>query len=365
MTTNLRDDNGRIRYIDLMKGIAVLGVILHHTNLYLPENLDITLTCIRLPIFFFISGMFVKMARPTGQFLLKRFNRLIVPMVFFSLVYLAIVAAVPHLRDIHFSHAGDTVGDHHGLIYDLYIFFVVPANAPLWFLPCLFTATVILHFVIKACRRHSRILVPAAIAVLAAVGLFLARSHWSVVTHDFGNGPLNEFIRFTYRMHISESMIMLPVMYCGYLVAGAGLHERRPGRAVSAGLAVGALVMLILLPVPVMPSLHFHVWNPVMWLFSAAGIVLLMVVCMNVDHLPVVSYMGRYSLICLCVHNIIIALIEPFIYSHVTVNPEAATAAVTVAATLLLIEPCRRYLAPFTGGADLISLRPGLSKAPR
>lgn len=102
-----------------------------------------------------------------------------------------------------------------------------------------------------------------------------------------------------------------------------------------------------------------------MWLYSAAGIVLLMVVCMNVDHLPVVSYMGRYSLICLCVHNIIIALIEPFIYSHVTVNPEAATAAVTVAATLLLIEPCRRYLAPFTGGADLITRIPLLRPAAR
>ncbi len=365
MPTDTNDRTGRIEYLDIMKGIAMLFIIAIHVYSEAPRWLSHIANGVCVPMFFFISGMFVNGSAATGTFALRRFNRLIVPMMFFSLLYMAAAVVIPDFSVDVFKNAGNPVGRHQGLIYDLYTCIFNPTNVPLWFLPCLFISSMMLHVTLRHTRGRSPFIAPVVIAAATVAGLYASSAYRTMILHDFGHIMANELVRFLYRIHISEAMIMLPIMYCGYLASAAGLHKRRPGRMLSVCITAVALSLIIFMPIPAEYSLYVHIWPAYTWLIMISGIAAAVVVGMHARRLPVIGYMGRYSLICLCLHQIIIDIARPYITMWGIPFADAAIFAVTLSFTLLLIEPFRRYLAPFTGGADLISLRPGLSKAPR
>ena len=72
--------NGRIDYIDIIKGITIWGVVWFHT--YHPDWLTALLVN---SIFFFLSGIFFKREN-FWIFLRKKSSTLIVPFLFFYLV---------------------------------------------------------------------------------------------------------------------------------------------------------------------------------------------------------------------------------------------------------------------------------------
>ncbi|MDR2848600.1 MAG: acyltransferase [Bacteroidales bacterium] len=68
----------RIEYVDMLRGFAMLWVVCQHLEIYFgdPEG------NYRMPILFFISGAFFKL-RPTKEFVIRKINMNIVPLVFF------------------------------------------------------------------------------------------------------------------------------------------------------------------------------------------------------------------------------------------------------------------------------------------
>ncbi len=364
MPTDTNDITGRIEYLDIMKGIAMLIIITYHVYEG-PMWLVYISNGVCVPMFFFISGMFVNGSAATGTFALRRFNRLIVPMMFFSLLYMAAAVVIPDFSVDVFKNAGNPVGRHQGLIYDLYTCIFNPTNVPLWFLPCLFISSMMLHVTLRHTRGRSPFIAPVVIAAATVAGLYASSAYRTMILHDFGHIMANELVRFLYRIHISEAMIMLPIMYCGYLASAAGLHKRRPGRMLSVCITAVALSLIIFMPIPAEYSLYVHIWPAYTWLITISGIAAAVVIGMHARRLPVIHYMGRYSLICLCLHYIIIDGVKPYIFMLDIPFKGVIVLAVTLALTLLLIEPFRRYLAPFTGGADLISRIPLLRPAER
>jgi fucose 4-O-acetylase-like acetyltransferase len=121
-------DNERVDYIDLIKGITILGVIWVHTDCF-------PITTLVNTIFFFISGIFFKTS-DFRSFFIKKWKTLLLPFLFF---YFASVPFryIVNYWDFRTLSAFDW---HH--IFDL---FVVSArsdylyvNVPLWFLLSLF-----------------------------------------------------------------------------------------------------------------------------------------------------------------------------------------------------------------------------------
>lgn len=126
------DENGRVFWLDMTRVVAIFGVVLLHTaapSLYQfgriePEewhiaNIIDAFTRPAVPLFFMVSGALL-LERPIGLPQLKpRLMRLIVPLVAWSIIYLAARA----LADPNFNFIGGFLGAP-----------IVPTMYHLWFL---------------------------------------------------------------------------------------------------------------------------------------------------------------------------------------------------------------------------------------
>lgn len=122
----------RIEYIDLMKGICIILIILLHNQIYLSnDNINDILKNMRIPLYFCLSGLFFKEYNGFYDFIIRKFNKLIIPFIFFA----------------YFPYALCEIGlNYERSITTYLLMFIVPYNLPLWFLRCLFM-TYILYFI--------------------------------------------------------------------------------------------------------------------------------------------------------------------------------------------------------------------------
>lgn len=80
-TTNLIQKKERIEYIDLMKGICIILIILLHNNILFTENVNDMLKNMRIPLYFTLSGLFYKEYNGFYDFITRKFNKLIIPFI--------------------------------------------------------------------------------------------------------------------------------------------------------------------------------------------------------------------------------------------------------------------------------------------
>lgn len=129
-------ESKRIEYIDLMKGICIVLIILLHCGVtFSNEVLDSMFKCFRIPLYFFLSGLFFKEYGGFKDFCIRKVNKLLIPYVFFVYVpyaFIDVTSSYPHT-------------------FASYIFMLLePYNLPLWFLRCLFL-TYALYYVYHKC----------------------------------------------------------------------------------------------------------------------------------------------------------------------------------------------------------------------
>lgn len=71
-------NKNRIEYIDLMKGICIILIILLHNQIYSSnENINDILKNMRIPLYFCLSGLFFKEYNGFCDFITRKFNKLI------------------------------------------------------------------------------------------------------------------------------------------------------------------------------------------------------------------------------------------------------------------------------------------------
>ena len=132
----------RIDYIDLLKGIAIFGVIWLH-SIGCPEWLTATLVN---STFFFLSGVFFKV-EPFSMFIKKKAKTLLIPFITFYLL------SYPYRIVEHYWDFRTLTDFDYLCIFDLfdvvgrsdYLF----VNVPLWFLLCLFVVQILYYFLSK------------------------------------------------------------------------------------------------------------------------------------------------------------------------------------------------------------------------
>ena len=125
--------NQRCEYIDLSKGIGIFCVVLGHI---LPQCfLHEIIYSFHMPLFFIVSGWLIAKREVmfTSKSIKKRFKQLIYPYFVFSGVYI--------IWEIIVNAEGVV-----GTLYLLYRTITFRGMAPLWFLPSLFVAEVIVMF---------------------------------------------------------------------------------------------------------------------------------------------------------------------------------------------------------------------------
>jgi fucose 4-O-acetylase-like acetyltransferase len=123
----------------MLKGFTVLWVIWMH--LELPEIID---PAVQMPVFFFLSGLFFSV-RPTKEFLIRKVNTLIIPLLFFW--FLSWISQVIYQEFIPCRFVLSKVD--WGNVFNIFTKYSYLKVNILWFLMALFACNVLYFFLLK------------------------------------------------------------------------------------------------------------------------------------------------------------------------------------------------------------------------
>ncbi len=176
----LRDpQTGRVAYLDIAKAIGILRVIWYHTNVAPKDYLAL----FGMPMFFFISGIFIKPERDAKTFVRSKMHTIVAPFLVFFAISFVIELLVYKMEHWH---------------WEGYFTFAAVHNAPLWFLLTLLYASVMLYTV-----EHLQLRTPWRVALHVAISLI----GWVLAVKEL-HLPLM----------LSQAFLIYPIMLAGYLL---------------------------------------------------------------------------------------------------------------------------------------------------
>lgn len=323
----------RIEYIDWLKGLSIICVVWFHAPH--PDWLSFSF---RLPLFFLLSGIFFKVI-PLRSHLTKKTDQLVVPFIFFYLVYFVYL-----ILEYRYSptHAGvdlppaDTFADIF-MPHALDQCFMV--NPPLWFICALLNIQLLLYALVKIFRgRRTPIMI--ASLVISAVGIV-----W--LEHCYTWLMFGRCLRF------------MGYYAFGYLYGKQILAAIERSRRSMIAVAAVALA--------VMAAMAYHTFGgesalkePATYIFNIGLVVSLIILFRYVSRVPWLRFFhffGRNSYVVLGTHYIFISFFYILVLSHygwVGKHHGVYIWLLTMASMVPVILLCNRYVPSLVGREKLI-----------
>ncbi len=273
----------RIEWIDLAKGFCIMLVVWWHIK-ELYSNRGFTDRSIllysanyfRMPLYFLLSGLFFKTYSGYFEFLRRKVNHLLIPFVVFAILGVAYCLlfpkSLPALRTWQSFYPFVTI----------------------WFLLCLFLMNN-LFYLIHHLSEGSRVIY-ICVVLLGVIG-FLG-----------GREPFEW-------LHLYTCLTAMPFFAMGYALRRETNYLYYRAHWWELILAAVAFVVLYLYTYHNGKEGIFYVHNeynvPIwaLYLFGFVGIYGVLSVSRLLGHLPIVSYLGRYSIIVLITHYPLVYLI--------------------------------------------------------
>ena len=337
----------RIPYVDLAKGICISIVMLFHIKNINPNTFllsPILFSACMLPPFYFLSGYFFKEERSLRLFLYKKVNRLVVPFVFF---YLTTSVLVPNLLHSMVGIQFETVTGWPSLWA-----FIYPGeypNFPIWFLWCLFVMNCLFYAILSLAKLLSGRNREGAIVFLCIGCAFLgvcAEKH-------FGTDIANLF----------EALKNMPFLGLGFLSSQKNtlsiLTTASPTKKVVLAIASFCFTLL-----SCWPADAYHVWQVILMYYipGIAGSFLILSVSALLVRLPLISYIGKYSIILVLTHGLMVRMgyhfflnISEFVGPYISITLFWTIMALSY---LVIIPFTLRYLPHVSGQVPLFGKRP-------
>ena len=328
----------RVEYIDLIKGIAIILVVAGHCSLPLPEHMRNMLQHARMPLFVFLSGLFFSTCGDSfKRLLVKKLSKLLVPYVTFRLLFMLMLP---------FTNEYFNLGMLKSIVYnfihegDLYQY-----NHPLWFLKMLFWQPLLAYCVelgLRKLPKAARLGVTIAVS-LAAYGC--NRYFWSICPENVSP----DMVFFIYKICLMPALILLPLYYAAYTYRDMILCPHKP------------LHMWLILPVAVAvwyfatecPTWYYGCFFTDsclrLWMAQLGGIFVAYFIGYMLQRVPYVSYVGRYSLVVLATHVIVI----DFAMNMLHIHNVYALFAIVLATAPALIWLLTRFMPHFTAQKDI------------
>ena len=330
----------RIEYIDLAKGFLIILVVLNHVNADFYSFHNNTVLCVlstfRLPLYYVLSGFFISFKCGYGTFVEKKVNKLIIPFCFF--IFLTNV-----YNFLLHRICGGSLPNHEVFVYNSPFYFAWTENRLMfgiqnitpWFLVSLFETYMLYMLLYKYCKAKIGYILPISLLI--------------------------SFVGFHVRLpfFLETSMLALPYVIIGRMIRQYDILERLNNRGwlqiVVAVLCLG--IIAVFRPSYFSFVVNDYGSNSVMsvWLWGVIGSLGILLLAKTIGRIPVISYIGRYSIIVLGVHLIFYADLWYLINSRMSSN--AATILVTVllfGISFLSILMFKRFCPKLVAQADLI-----------
>ncbi len=268
---------------DIMKGIAIISVVVIHSCP--PWQLYHLLSFFHVPLFFVISGYFSKEKRFSEVFL-NRVTKLLIPLVFTSLVMLLVVSLLDAVCGTHsidvavksllLGTASWTMPP--GEVYIL-------SAGPLWFLWALVFVSVYWSFF----QRVNNELLRGVLVLVFAMAANLSKSY------------------FTLPFSIQASFGALGFFYAGFLVKKYGLLENVLGKKISIVCLIAFVYCVGFSNIDVNLCAYGALYVPEVLAVLAVFFALHAIVTKYRTESrlwSLLNFVGRYSLVAFCVHSI-------------------------------------------------------------
>lgn len=235
---------------------------------------------VRMPLYFILSGLFFKDYGGMENLFIKKANKLLVPFLFFYLAgcacYYALKGMAPGLL---VTSAGGILD-----VFNNRQFF----NGPIWFLLCLFWCNFVFCYI--SLHLRSDVLRITVVCILGAIGYWLGSCGSFVPL--FIDVAFTALPFFAFGYYLKRSSILYPNRYDKYNILFA--------------LALWGFSYLLCRTTNYHLSLHYNeITGWATYVISIVSVMSLLYVCKCVKRLPFVSYVGRYSIVVLCVHHLI------------------------------------------------------------
>jgi len=279
-------DGKRIEFVDLTKGICIILVVMAHIGGPF-ERMDShnIIASFRMPLYFFISGIFFKSYEGFWGFFIRKINKLIIPFAFFYIgafmVKYIVWKAIPGAFQLPVEWSDLLVIFHN---HDLIDF-----NPPIWFLVALFNCNIIFYLVHSLRDKHLPLMFLLSL-LIGVTGFTLGK------------------MRIELPLYIDVGMTALPFYVAGFWIRRYNffLMPHRFDKLIP-GFVIAAIAAMYFIASNIGMRTNSYDGNIFQVYASAfAGIFAIMLIGKQFKKAPVISYLGRYSVITLGVHAFIL-----------------------------------------------------------
>ncbi len=263
----------RYEFIDLMKGICITLVVLHHCRFHYIERYSI-LTTFRMPLYFILSGIFFKPYESIKAFILKKTNSLIIPLITTVLIYNIILNSFRY-----FSHS--------------YSEFRL-LSPSMWFLLCLFEVGII-YYCIKLIKN-------TIIETIVCYALSFCG-----------------FLLYYYQIHLplflDSSLSAIIFYHYGSILKNTGiLNQQKTWISLTLLLMSIGIIAIVALFFDIDKLQLFRNRYPsnfiVTQILGLSGTLTVLYLSKIIVKIPIFSLFGRYSIIILCSHGIYVRVLR-------------------------------------------------------
>ena len=287
----------RIEFIDLAKGICISLVVLLHVFGELSGNIIQIMNLFRMPLYFVLSGLFFKTYDGLLPFIKKKTNKLLIP---FFLTFFIVVLPTTYLLNIF---EGKTI-----TLYNLFIGGAgklnLGINGAIWFLLCLFAVNIYFYLIFLLTNRNV-----VGITILSVVcGMF---------------GYFMSHFGLSLPMWMDSALTAMPFFLFGYLLRC--YSEVLYGSISKRDVLFAIFSLVVLLSVFMYDQWQgeglilygentFDISFLSLYLGGIFGTYLILMIAKYYGRLPIISYIGRYSIVVLLTHLLFLFAIRNILY---------------------------------------------------
>lgn len=274
----------RIQFVDLAKGFCILLVLIDHCGI----QTGAWTNHLRMPLYFVLSGLFFKDYGSSLEFLRKKTNNILIPFIVFygiGLLYAFTIDLICH-NPLDVYRIGIPAFFYGGALN----------NYALWFLLALLWTNLLFLFISKISQKEGvRMIVVFTLACL---------SYWINIESELNY------------IYIGSALMSFPIFYFGYLLRKTSIlyGEAQNHTGLIWGGIMLIITILIVYSLPLQPIKFANaiMVGPRIIQYTTCGLCVMgfLLVCKNITWLPVISYMGRYSIIILVTHPMVIGISE-------------------------------------------------------